>query len=229
MTLAQQLQGAKNLMLSQKNPDGSPMFPKGLDNAVLVQNTIRSEISVNTNSTSYQVPILQNSPGVNNNFNINLLSLQDMQVVTSVGVYVAKPSSATDVSSYQLFSWAPVSVFSTSNVASAIIGSYSNGYLRFTNNQQVIAPYWSLSKHYKVPFAQPNTAPFYAANTQPIISSQDGAIDGTFPCQPGWVFNGGGNINMTLNLTAALAAVETYQRFVLIFEGFLLQNASQVK
>ena len=229
LTLAQQLQSAKELMLAQKNPDGSPMFRHGLDNAVIVQNTLRSEIALNTSQTSYQVPVLQNSPNVNQAFNQNLLSLQDMQVVTSVGIYVCKPSSGTDTSSYQLFPWAPVATFSTANVASSIIGMYQNAYLRFTNNQQVIAPYWSLLKHYKVPVAQPNTAPFYAANTQPIISSQDGAIDGTFPCQPGWVFNGGGNIAMTLNLTQALAATETYQRLVIIFEGFLLQNASQIK
>jgi hypothetical protein len=229
LTLGQQAQQAKALMMSLVNPDGTLMFPKGLDRAVLVQNTVRSAVTLNTSATQFKIPVTQNS--VNSQQldpTNNLVALQDIHVVTSIGVYVAKPASATD-NGYEIYSYAPPTVFSTANVANSINGLYSNGYLRFLNNQQVIAPYWSLKKHYKAPIQQAIAAPYYAANTQPYIPSVDGAIDGTFPAQPGWVFNGGGNVDVSLNLSQALTAVESNQKLIVLFEGFLLQNASQVK
>lgn len=229
ITLSNQLQQAKALMASLTTPDGSLMF-RNLDRAVIVQNTLRSEILLNATSTSFQVPVLQNSQftGTNTTNTSNLLSLQDIQVVTDIGVFVAKPSSSTD-GSFQIFPYAPKDVFSTSTTAAALIGMYSNGSLKFVNNQQVIAPFWDLQKHYTVPQQQPATNEGYTSSGVNYISSIDGSTDGFYPCQPMWVFNGAGNVQVSLNLPTNLSAVETNSRIIIMWKGFLLQNASQIK
>ena len=229
ITLSNQLQQAKSLMASLTNADGSIMF-RNLDKAIIVQNTLRSEILLNNSSTSFQVPVLQNSQftGTNTTNTSNLLSLQDLQVVTDIGVFVAKPSSATD-GGYQVFPYAPTSVFSTANTASSIIGMFNNGYLKFTNNQQVVAPYWDLLKHYCASRTQPATNADYTASAINYISSIDGSTDGFYPCQPMWVFNGAGNVQVTLNLPVNMADVETNSRIIIMWRGYLLMNASQIK
>ena len=231
ITLSNQLQQARALMASLQNPDGSIMF-KNFDKAVLVQHTLRSTVLLNATSTSFQLPILQNSAYGTNTQSVapdqNLLSLQDIFCATEINVAVAKASSATDAS-YQPFNYAPASVFTTANVAPAIIGMYSSGSLKFVNNQQVIAPYWDLQRHYLVPNQQPATAAYYSGSGINYVSQVDGSTDGFYPVQPMWVFNGGGNVQVSLNLAQNLAAVETYQKLVLFVRGFLLQNASMIK
>jgi len=205
---------------------------KNFDKAVLVQHTLRSTVLLNATSTSFQLPILQNSAYGTNTQSVapdqNLLSLQDIFCATEINVAVAKASSATDAS-YQPFNYAPASVFTTANVAPAIIGMYSSGSLKFVNNQQVIAPYWDLQRHYLVPNQQPATAAYYSGSGINYVSQVDGSTDGFYPVQPMWVFNGGGNVQVSLNLAQNLAAVETYQKLVLFVRGFLLQNASMIK
>lgn len=231
ITLSNQLQQARALMAGLKNPDGTMMF-KNFDNAILVQHTLRSTVTLNATSTNFQIPVLQNSQfgtstqSVAND--VNLLAIQDVFCCTSINVGVAKPSTATQAD-YQIFNYAPTNIFSTANVAASIIGMFYSGYLRFVNNQQVVAPWWDLQKHYFAPNQQPVTAPYYAANTATYISEVDGATNGSYPVQPMWVFNGGGNVQLSLNLAQNLAAVETYQKLVVKFDGFLLQNASQIK
>ena len=229
MNLGSQLQSAKALMASLTNPDGSIMF-KNMQNAIVVQNTLRSEIILDATSTSYQVPVLQNSQfaGTAATKTSNLLSLQDLQVVTEIGVFVAKPSGLAD-GGFQIFPYAPLKVFTTANTAAAIRGMYSNGSLKYVNNQQVISPFWDLQKHYKVPETQNATDADYTASGIDYEASIDGSTDGFYPCQPQWVFNGAGNVQVTLNLPANLAAVETNERLVILWRGFLLQNASSVK
>jgi hypothetical protein len=231
ITLSNQLQQARALMASLTNPDGSLMF-KNFDKAVLVQHTLRSTVVLNNSSTSFQVPILQNSAYGTNTQSVapdqNLLSLQDVFCATEINVGVAKPSSTTDAS-YQVFNYAPTSVFSTANTATSIIGMYNNAFLKFVNNQQVIAPYWDLLRHYLVPNQQPATNAYYTASAVNYISQVDGSTDGFYPVQPMWVFNGGGNVQVSLNLAQNLAAVESNQKLVLFVRGFLLQNASMVK
>jgi hypothetical protein len=231
MTLGAQLQQARALMAGLTNPDGSLMF-KNFDKAVLVQHTLKSTLLLNTTSTSFPIPVLQNSAyGTNTQSVANdqvLLSLQDVACLTDISVQVAKASSATD-SAYQSFSYAPANIFSTNGVQAALTGMFYNGSLKFVNNQQVIAPNWDLLRHYKAPNQQPVTAPYYAANTATYISEIDGSTDGFYPVQPMWVFNGGGNVQLTLNLAQNLAAVETYTKLVVWMRVYLLQNASMVK
>jgi hypothetical protein len=231
LTIGNQLQQARQLMAGLTNPDGSIMF-KNLDKAVLVQHTLRSTVLLNNSSTSFNIPVLQNSAYGTNTQSVapdqNLLSLQDVAVCTEISVQVAKPSSASDAG-YQSFSYAPTGVFSSANTAASIIGMFYNGSLKFVNNQQVIAPFFDLLRCYKAPNQQAIAAPYYAANTQGYVSEVDGTTDGFYPVQPMWVFNGGGNVQLTLQLAQALTAVETNEKLVVFMRCFLLQNASMVK
>jgi hypothetical protein len=230
MTEAQQMTQAENLMASLKLPNGNPMFP-GLANAVLVQHTIRGEVQLSTNATQYNIPVLQNSQGQGVNAatpTSNLLSLQDAFVCTSLGVLMAKKASLTDVA-FDTYAWLPANVFSTSGTAAAGVGIYANGSIKLTVNQAVIAPYWDLMRHYNSSRTQPATAADYTASGINYIASKDSSTDGFYPVQPGWFFDGAGNVQMTLQLPGAPAAVEPYQFAVFQMRGFLLQNASQFK
>jgi hypothetical protein len=231
ITLSNQLQQARSLMAGLQNPDGSLMF-RNFDKAILVQHTLRSEVILNATQTSFQIPILQNSAYGTNTTSVqpstNLLSLQDVFCTTEINIGVAKASSSTDTT-YQVFNYAPKDVFSTTNTAAAIIGMYSSGYLKFVNNQQIVAPYWDLQRHYLAPNQQPAANAYYTSSGVNYISQIDGSTDGFYPCQPMWVFNGGGNIQLSLNIPQNLAAVESNEKLVCWFRGFLLQNASLVK
>lgn len=232
MTISQQMASAAAVMANTKNSDGTLMFPGGLKNAVLVQSTLRGEAQLNTTSASYSIPILQNS---SNQGNVStqsaagkLLSLQDGFLITDIAVLVSKRASATDTAAAS-FSYAPASIFATSGSAAALTGMYQNGWLKLQVNQQVITPYWDLFRHYNASRTQPATNADYTSSSINYISSEDFTTNGFYPVVPGWYVDGAGNVEFTLNLPSALAAVETYGFVNVIMRGFLLQNASSFK
>lgn len=231
ITLSNQLDQARKLMASLTNADGSLMF-KNFDRAILVQHTLRSTAVLNTGATNFQLPILQNSQFGTSTTSAaqdqNLLSLQDIFCATEICLSVAKPSSLTD-SAYRLYQWGDASVFTTTNTATSINGMYDSAFLKFVNNQQVIAPYWDIKRHFIIPNQQPAANAYFTSSGYPFITQIDGSTDGFYPVQPMWVFNGGGNVQVSLNLQSSLAAVETVEKVVLLIRGFLLQNASMIK
>jgi len=201
---------------------------KNFSETLLVPHTLRSEVQMTAAATSFHVPILVNDNITGNAFNTeNRLSLQDVFVVTAIGVFVAKPASSTDTN-YDIFNYADPTVFTTANVASSIKGFYKNAFLRYANNNRTVLPYWDLNRHYNAPITQTQTAPGYAANTQPVVASQNGSVDGFYPVQPGIVYNGGGNIDCNVILKGNLTAVESTQRLIVVHRGILLQNASGI-
>lgn len=230
-TIDQQLQNAKYLLTRLRNQNGQLMFPTqaDIDRQTIVQHTLRSEVKLNTSSTQFIIPIT-----VNNNLSgitfptENRLSLNDIFVCVDFNISVAKPSSDTDCD-YRLFNYGAPLVFTTANVAAAINSMYNKGYITWVNKQAVVAPHWDILKHWVVPSTQAQTHPSYAANTEAFIDEYNGAISGYYPTSPNWIFNGAGNIQMQLNLPSNLAAVETYQRLVVQYRGFLLQSSSQVQ
>jgi hypothetical protein len=202
---------------------------RSFDETLLIQHTLRSEVALSATATSFHIPLLANDPLSPQPFNTeNRLALQDIAVVTSMSVCVAKPASTTDTQ-FGLYNYGDTSVFSSANTATSIRGMYSNGYIKYTNNQQVVLPYWDLNRHYNVPMQQPQTHPYYAANADAFISSYNGSVDGFYPVNPGVIINGAGNVDMNLILRGNLTAVETNQRLVVLFRCVLLQNASSVK
>lgn len=191
----------------------------GLNDNLLVNHTIRGEVQLTANQTTYQIPLIATSNAVATNTS-NLLSLQDVFVMNYLGCFVAKPSSPTDAS-YKMFSYGNPAEFTTANVAYGIEAMYANSNLKFTNNQRVVLPYWDLKRHHN--------APFYQASGTPFNDSANDTVDGFYPVEPSVVLNGAGNAVLELQLKQALPAVETYQRFIVMVRGILLQNASSIK
>jgi len=231
LTVAAQLQNAKQLLLQLKNQNGQPMFPTqaDIDAQTIVQHTLRSEVALNITSTQFTIPVTVQNNGAGAQFPTeNRLALNDIFVCVDFNVSVAKPSSATDTE-FRLYNYGSQSVFTSSNTATSINAMYNKGYIQWINKQKVVAPHWDLMKHFYVPNQQGQSAPYYAANTVPYVDEYNGAVDGFYPTSPNWVFNGAGNINMQLVLPTNLVAVETYERLVVQYRGFLIQNASQVQ
>lgn len=232
MTIQQQLQNAAAVMAATPAANGSGlMFPNGLKNAVLVQATIRGEVQLNATSTQFTIPLLQNA--ANNSTtpqtaSAYALSMQDGFLITDIAILVSKRASALDATAAS-YAYAPASVFTTANAASSIIGMYDNGFLKLTVNQQVITPYWDLRKHYKAPDQQFAANADYTTSGINYVPSEDGTSDGFYPVVPGWYIDGAGNVQLTLNLGANLAAVETYEFVNVLCRGFILQNSSSFK
>ncbi len=230
-TIDMQLQNAKLVLSKLQNQNGQLMFPtqRDLEAQTIVQHTLRSEVLLNTTSTQFIIPVTAQNNMAGSQFPTeNRLVLNDIFVCVDFNVSVAKPASATDTN-FRLYNYGSPSVFTTANTANAVNSLYNKGYIQWINKQKVVAPHWDLMKHFYVPNQQGNAAPYYSTNTVPYVDEYNGAVDGFYPTSPNWIFNGAGNINMQLILPDALAAVETYQRLVVQYRGFLIQNSSQVQ
>ena len=214
-------------MLSQlKNPDGTPVT---ITDQMLTQSTIRSEVAMSTGATTFHIPITVNDAqnGQNSQFNtMRLLTLQDLFVVTELSVQVAKPTSATDAA-FEIFTYPTLETF-TANANAAILGAFNNGYISYTNNNRVITPYWDLKRHLKTPVTQYQLHTGFATGTA-TFDAQDGSTDGFYPVEPGWVLSGGANMQMNINLPAAMANVDANSRFIVQARGILLQNLSGIR
>ena len=196
----------------------------------LSQSEIRTEVALTTgaNQFSFGVTTQQFSTGASTVFNTeNRLNLQDSLCVSEYGLFVANPASATSTI-YKLCTYGNANVFTTSNVATAIDGTlYSNGQFKLTCNNDVLIPSRGLFNHRYVP--QTQLSGVTGSSTVPLYQDQiRGAEDGFVTSEPNLVLVGSKNYMPQIILPAALAAVETYQRAVLIFRGILAQNSTVV-
>jgi len=218
---------AKNLVSKYLNlPPGQTV-----DDQMITQATLRSEVLLNTSSTNFHVPVNQNDSitGSSQYNTENRLGLQDLFVVSSIAVLVAKPASGTD-GAFRAYTYPSAQVFSGAGTAAALYGAFSNGYIRYENNGQLVLPYWDLLRHLKVPNQQYFDKPYYsAANTQSYNDEQNGEVDGFEVVQPGFVLSGASKVNMNIVLPTALAAVEANSRIIVLQRGLILQNLSGVR
>jgi hypothetical protein len=201
-----------------------------LNQAVLSQSYLRSELALSTTKTLYQFPILvnDNSQVSGGNFNTtNLLQLQDGFYVSHIGLYFCKPSSSTDTT-FQLVTYPNASIFSTSNTASSLYSFY-NGSLSITVNNRQIVPSLDLYRFYQVPQQQQVANAFYTSSAISFKDQQDGSSSALYPIEPGIVFSGSKQNIVQIQIPAALAAVETNSRVVLYFSGHLAQNVTSVR
>jgi hypothetical protein len=196
--------------------------------AVLSQGYIRTEVALSTTKTSYQFPILVNDNINGSSFNTsNLLNLQDAFYVSSIGLFFAKPSSATDTT-FQLATYPNASIFSTANTASSLFTWYNSSLQLTVNNRQII-PSYDLYRHYSVPQQQTTTNADYTTSAINYKDQQSGADSGFYPVEPGWVLVGSKNNTLIVNLPQALTAVEANSRAIIIFRGHLAQNVTPVR
>jgi len=196
-----------------------------VNQAILSQSYLRSEVAMSTSTTSYHVPILVNDSQNGNAFATeNRLNLQDAFVVSSIGVFVARPAAAT-TTAFQYFTYPNAQQFSTAGAADALYNLYNGSMSVVVNNRQII-PSWDLYRHLFVPQTQQG-----AASTATTIDQNDGTEFGYYPAEPNIVFVGSKNNQISLNLPSAIGTLQatTAPRIVVIFRGILAQNVTPVR
>ena len=195
-----------------------------LDTAKLTQSFLRLENQLVTNKTQFQFPILNNQNNASGTiFNTEQrLNQQDSFVVSSWGVFLSKPASATDAS-FVLHSYPNAQVFTTANVAAALETIY-NSFFQLAVNNDIVLPAIDVARCRMVP--QTQFGVIITAQTISPIDQIDLGNDGFFPVEPNLVLIGSKNNVLNLIMPAALAAVETTQRISVILRGVLAQNST---
>lgn len=196
--------------------------------AKLTQSQLRSEAAMSASVTRFHMPILINDSQNGNAFNTEKrLQLQDVFIVSAIALAVAKPASATD-GMFDLFTYGNSTVFSASNTAASVKGAYANGNLSMIVDNDQVLPYLPTNLLYRAPITQQGANVGYTTSGVNLTDSRDGSNDGIFQIEPNFILSGNAQIDVSLNLPAALTAVETNSRFVLLFYGLLAQNCSKV-
>lgn len=199
-----------------------------VNQAVLSQSYLRSEVAMSTSTTQYTVPILVNSAGQGGAVSYptnNLLQLQDAFVVSELGIFVAAPTTAT-TTAFPYYTYPNAQVFSTSGAAAALYNLY-NGSMSITVNNRQIMPSYDLYRHLNVPQTQEATS----TGTNTALDQNDGSSFGYYPIEPNVVLVGSKNNQVTLNLPAAIGTLQagTAPRIIVIFRGILAQNVTPVR
>lgn len=198
---------------------------KSPSQAKLTQSYLRFESLMSTSVTQYNMAVLvnQSSTGASGTSfaTEQKLNLQDSFIASEVGIFICNPTSAS-VSNFKLYSYPDPTVFISTNVVSGANALY-NGFLKLTVDNTNIAPAWDINRHFRVPTANNAQLSVGTGLVYPV-SEFDGNTQGFAPVQPCWIFNGKQNIQLSLNLPAAVTAVETFQRVVVILRGHLAQN-----
>ena len=201
-----------------------------LGQAVLSQSYLRLEVSLSTSVTSYQFPVLVNDTTSTNTSSFsteNRLNLQDAFYCSSMLLAFSVPGSAT-ASNFQLVTYPNAGIFSSSNTATSLYQWY-NGKLSLTVNNRQIVPAYDLYRHYFVPQQQQTTDADYTSSGIDYKDQQSGSDSGFAPIEPGWVLVGSKQNTLTVNLPAAMQAVESNSRAVIIMRGHLAQNVTPVR
>jgi hypothetical protein len=192
--------------------------------AVCTQSFVRSEVALSTTVTNYHIPVLANDSVNGNAFNTEYrLALQDIMVVSSIGIYVAKPSSAT-ATNFALFSNPNQSVFTTSY---SQLYTLWNSYLNVAVNNQQVIPNLDLFRFYSVPQTQQGVG--VTAQTVFPIDQMDGSESGKVAIEPNFLLNGAANIQANITLPSAISTVDTYSRIVVLWSGIKLQNVTSIR
>lgn len=199
-----------------------------VNQAVLSQSYIRTEVAMSTSTTQYTLPILVNSANASGGTTfptMNLLNLQDAFVVSRIGVFVAAPAAST-TTAFPYFTYPNAQTFNTAGAATALYNLY-NGNMSITVNNRQIVPSWDLYKHLYVPQTQQATA----TGTNTAIDQNDASEFGYYPVEPNIVLVGSKNNQVTLNLPAAIGTLQasTAPRIIVIFSGILAQNVTPVR
>lgn len=180
------------------------------------QGTLRLELALSTTITNYQFQILNQTTGSQFNTEIRL-NLQDSFVISSLGVFLGKPSGATDTS-FELDTYAN----SVKYTNAAAINALYNGQLQVKINNDVVLPAWDLQRH----FYRPQTQQTAAANSP--LDQKRLAEDGLYAVEPNIVAIGSKNNNFSIVLPTALTAVDANSRVILLMRGVLAQNSTVV-
>ena len=212
--------------------DNAKALVRGLgytvDQAVLTQSYLRSEVALSTSIANYHLPVLVNDTQ-NGAVRVNekRLNLQDVFITTEIGVYFGIGTSTNTAA--KLYTYPNSTAFATGG---GDLWSLYNGYLNLAINNQQILPAWDVLRHYYVPQTQQNTNFNAASATSPAVYSIDQADlseQPYYPVEPNIVMNGAANINFQLTANGAPATIATNSFICVIQHGILCQNVTTVK
>ena len=195
-----------------------------VDQAVLTQSYLRSEVALSTSIANYHLPVLVNDTQ-NGAVRVNekRLNLQDIFVASEIAVLIGVGSSTSTKAALYTY---PNGVIFTTATDDDLLSIY-NGSLNLTINNSQVLPAWDVYRHYCVPQTQGGVG--ITAQTIFPVDQNDGAADGFYPVEPGIVFNGAANINFQLTANGAPASVLANSFICVIQRGILLQNVTTVK
>jgi hypothetical protein len=193
---------------------------------VIVDAAVRMEATMAANQQSFTFYPGQGGTPTNTE---QRLSLNDGFSIFEIGVFVADPASATSTI-FKLFTYPNATQFATANVASSLDGFYNNGVLNISKDQVNYLENYPLLNHRYVPEVQDGLTFGYTTSgaTAPNgVDSFNGLSDGYAPLASYINITGRDTLTVNIQLPAGLAAVETYQRVVLVFRGYKAYNVAR--
>lgn len=188
----------------------------GKDNVVVTQSTLRLEQVLSTAKTSYSFPIQENEG--NATATEVRLNINDNFHITRIGVFLGKAATSADVA-LMLSTYPNNILFPTASVAPALETVY-NSKMKIEVNNKVLVQNWDLQKHRVAQFIQ---------QTATDVDSRNSDEDGWVDCVPIITLSGGRKNVVEVNLPAAVSTLEAAPievRLILMFQGFLAQNAT---
>lgn len=196
----------------------------GVDQAVLTQSYIRSEVALSTSIANYHIPVLVNDTQ-NGAVRVNekRLNLQDIFVASEIAVLIGVGAGTSTKAALYTY---PNGVIFTSATDDDLLSIY-NGSLNLTINNQQVLPAWDVYRHYYVPQTQGGVG--ITAQTIFPVDQNDASVNGFYPVEPGIVMNGAANINFQLTANGAPATILSNSFICVIQRGILLQNVTTVK
>jgi hypothetical protein len=195
--------------------------------AILSQSFLRLEVTLATNRTSYQFPVLVNdssSTSTSQRVTEQRLNLQDAFYVGSIQMFLGLASSATDTEYYPI-SYPNSNLFTTSGAKSALYNFYQ-GVLSISVNNRTILTAWDVERHLYVPQTQQNATLASGVNQDQI----DGATATSFSVEPNIVLIGSKNNQINLTLPNAVGTLQASKTTIvtLLLRGILAQNVTPV-
>ena len=215
-------------MGSRMTFDNAKSLVRGLgysvDQAVLTQSYIRSEVALSTAIANYHLPVLVNDTQ-NGAVRVNekRLNLQDVFITTEIGLFIGV---GTSTSTKAILYTYPNPVIFTAATDDDLWSIY-NGYLNLTVNNQQILPAWDALRHYYAPQTQGGVG--ITAQTVFPVDQVDFSQQTYYPVEPNIVMNGAANINFQLTANGAPATVLANSFICVIQHGILCQNVTTVK
>ena len=195
-----------------------------VDQAVLTQSYLRSEVALSTSIANYHLPVLVNDTQ-NGAVRVNekRLNLQDIFVTSELAVLIGIGAGTSTKA--KLYTYANSTDFTSTSDDD--LWSIYNGSLNLSINNQQVLPAWDVYRHWMVPQTQGGVG--ITAQTVFPIDQNNASDDSFYPVEPGIVMNGAANINFQLTANGAPATITTNSFICVIQRGILLQNVTTVK
>jgi hypothetical protein len=195
-----------------------------VDQAVLTQSYLRSEVALSTSIANYHLPVLVNDTQ-NGAVRVNekRLNLQDIFVASEISVLIGVGTGTNTKA--PLYTYPNGTVFTAATDDD--LWSIYNGSLNLTINNAQVLPAWDVYRHYFVPQTQGGVG--ITAQTIFPVDQNNASDDAFYPVEPGIVFNGAANINFQLTANGAPATILANSFICVIQRGILLQNVTTVK